>query len=122
MKRCGQRLQQLGTGTLETSANGDSDVKFLPVLEVNFAGQRNVSIFDGAEFPVHFEIVHQVPPTVAGTDKTNRAAGKTRAAAHDQMRAFAFGAEKFVAADFRTPAGVARAVTRKVRSEQRVKF
>src|SRR5439155_14565160 len=73
-----------------------------------------------AELPVHFEITHQVLPTVAEAYITDGSAGKTSAACHDKVNVFALGADEFCGADFRAPGGVAGAATGNVRSQQRV--
>ena len=72
------------------------------------------------KFPIHFEIIHQILPTIAGADKADGPPRKPAAASHDQMNIFALGMKQFVAADFRTPTGVARAMARDVRSQERV--
>ena len=95
-------------------------VKALAALGIDFARQRDVAMPGGAEFPVHLEIVHQILPAVAGADIPNGSPRKPCAASHDQMHTLALGMEQVVAADFRTPTGVARALARNVRSQQRV--
>ena len=73
-----------------------------------------------AKFPVHFEIVHQILPAVAGADVTDRAAGESACCSHDQMNAVALGVDQCAGADFRTPPGIAGAESRQVRRQQRV--
>ena len=91
-----------------------------PPWGIDLARQRDVAMPGGAEFPVHLEVVHQILPTVAGPDIPNGSPRKPFAATHDQMHPLALGVEQVVAADFRTPTGVARALARDVRGQQRV--
>src|SRR6266403_1608992 len=65
VKRCCQRLQQIGRRALIAVTKTNREREFIARLEINFAGQRNISVFSGAEFPCHFEMVHHVLPTVA---------------------------------------------------------
>lgn len=54
IKRCCQRLQQISRRALITVAKTNRKREFIAPFEVNFAGQRNVSVFSGAEFPLHW--------------------------------------------------------------------
>ena len=120
LERLRQRLQQLRHGAVAGSPKRNGDRKLVPALKINFARQRNVAVAGFAEFPVHLEIIHQIPPAVAGADIPDGSPRKPPAASHDQMHILAPGMEQAVAADFRTPAGVARPMTPQVRSQQRV--
>ena len=115
----GQRLQQFGGGALADM--GHYSLWPVSTLKINFAGQRNVSIFRARKFPIHFEIVDQVLPPVALADVTNGAPGKAAAAADHQVHARALGLHQFVAGDFKTPPGVAGPVAGNVRRQQRIK-
>ena len=122
IERFRQRLQQLRHSALVTPAQSNRDRKFIAVLKIDFPGQRNVAVLRGRKFPVHFEIIHQILPTVARPDIANRPPQKSAAASHDQMQIFALGMKQFVAADFGTPTRVARAVAREVWSQERVEM
>src|SRR6185437_6962827 len=112
-----ERLQQLRHSALVTSAEGNRDRKFITVLKIDFSSESNVTVLGGRKFPVHFEIIHQVMPTVARTNIADRPPQKSAAASHYQMQIFALGMKQFVAADFGGPSGIARAVAREVRSQ-----
>ena len=85
---------------------------------MDFACQRDVAVLGCAKLPVHLEIVHEILPTIAETDVTDRAARKACGARHDQVNVFALSADKFDISHFGTPAGVAGAITGDVRSQQ----
>ena len=94
--------------------------EFTVVWKIDFAGQRDIAVLGFAKLPVHFEIVHQILPAVAGADIADRPARETGAACHNQVNVFALSVDEFDTADFGTPPGVAGAVARDVRSQQRV--
>ena len=83
---------------------------------MDFACQRDVALLGCAKLPVHLEIVHEILPTIAETDVTDRAARKTGAARHDQVNVFPLSADEFDTANFNTPPGVAGAKAGNVRS------
>ena len=114
-------MEQFRNRALVTSTKRNSDRKFSAVRQIDFAGQRDVAVLSGLKFPVHFEIVHQVLPTVAETDVTDRSPRETAAACHEQVHVLALGVEQFVIADFRTRPGVAGTKTAEVRRQQGVK-
>src|ERR1017187_9872537 len=120
LERFRQGLQQLRHRALTTLPKSNGNRKGLPAMRNDLARQRDVAMPGGAELPVHLEVVRQILPTVAGSDIPNRSPGKAFAAAHDQMHPLALGVEQVVAAGFRAPTGVARALARNVRGQQGV--
>src|ERR1017187_3760740 len=115
LERFRQRLQQLRHRALTTFSKNNGDRKGLSILRNDLARQRDVAMPCGTELPVHLEIVRQILPTVAGPDIPKRSPRKPLAATHDQMHPLALGVEQVVAAGFRAPTGVARALARNVR-------
>src|SRR5512146_378855 len=105
---------------LRTIPKRNGDRKGVSALRHDLASQRKVTWPGCAEFPVHLEMCHQILPPVAGTDIPNGSSRKPSAASHDQVHTLVLGMEQVVPADFRTPTGVARALARKVRSQQRI--
>src|ERR1035437_307353 len=118
LERLCQRLDQLRHCALTTFPKSNGDRKGLPALRNDLARQRDVAMPGGAKLPVHLEIVRQILPTVAGPDIPNGSPQKSFAATHDQMHPLALGVEQVVAAGFRTPTGVARALACNVRRQQ----
>src|ERR1051326_780343 len=109
IERLRQRLQQSGHCALICFPGRNCDCKLIAALKIDFPRQRDVATLRGMEFPVHFEMIHQILPSIAGTDKSDGSPQKPSAASHDEMNIFALGMEQSVAADFGTPAGVTRA-------------
>src|SRR4029077_12599123 len=94
--------------------------EFIGRRQMDFACQRDVAVLGCAKLPVHFEIVHEILPTVTETDVADRSARETGAARHDQVNVLAVGADEFDTAHFRTPAGVTSAKAGDVRSQKRI--
>src|SRR5258705_8431180 len=79
LKRLGQRLEQFGGCALVAPSARNGDREFTVAREIDFARERNVAVLGAAELPVHFEIVYQVLPTIAGANVADRAASESRA-------------------------------------------
>src|ERR1700722_9457526 len=106
IKRCGKGLEQIDRRTLVAVTKRDPDREDVAALQVNLADESNVPVLCEAEFPIHFEMVHHVLPTVTGTDIADRTSRKTGVASHHQVEAGALRAKQFVLAHFRTISGV----------------
>src|SRR5436305_14666124 len=61
---------------------------------MDFACQRDVALLGCSKLPVHLEIVHEILPTIAETDVTDRAARKACGARHDKVNVLALSADK----------------------------
>src|SRR4029077_1906087 len=120
LKRVRQRLEQLDGRALVAAAKCNGDGEFAAAWKIYFASQRDVALLGGAEFPIHFEIVHHVLPAIAEADIANRSARETRAACDDQVNVFALRVHDFDSADFRTPRGVACTTPGYMRCQQRI--
>jgi hypothetical protein len=105
---------------LVASTKRDGNGELASIAEIDFACGCNVAVHGCLKLPVHFEIVHQVLPTITKADITDGPARETATARHDEVHVFAMSVDDFDSADFGTPSGVARATSGYVRSEQRV--
>ena len=114
-----QRLKKLGGAAWVTLPHGNRHDKFVATAGVDLAHERDVSVFGGAKFPIHPEIP-EVLPAVAGTNEADGTPGETVGAAHDQMKAGAFGVKEFTGADLDTITGIVRTVAVEVWGNQRV--
>src|ERR1044072_8829342 len=83
LERLSHRLEQLGSGALITAAKCHGHAELTIVWKVDFSGQRDIAVKGRLELPVHFEIVHQVLPTIAETDVAYGTPRETAAACHD---------------------------------------
>jgi hypothetical protein len=120
LKRLGHRLEQLRGCALVASTKRHGDCELASLREIDFACSCDVAVLGCLKLPVHFEIVHQVLPTIAKADITDGPARETGTARHDEVNVFALSVDEFDSADFGTPSGIARATSGYVRSEQRV--
>ena len=111
-------MEQLGCCALVAAAKCDSHGEFTGVWKNNFPRQRDIAVQSGLKLPVHFEIVHQVLPTIAETDIAYRATREAGAARHNQVNVYALRADKLDTAHLNAPPRVARAETGDVRSQQ----
>src|SRR6516164_8127614 len=89
---------------------------------VSTAPLASSAVLGGGELPVHFEVIHQVLPAVAETYKPNGTPREAGATAHDEMEISPLRVEQFHCTDFATPSGISRAVSRNVRSKQRIQL
>src|SRR5207244_8806797 len=105
---------------LVTSTERESNCELAAIWEIDLASSCDVAIHGFLKLPIHFEIVHQVLPTITEADVTDGASRETGAACHDQVNVFALSVDEFDTADFRTPRRVVGAASSYVRSQQRV--
>ena len=81
-KGFGQRLKQFRRSALVTSTKCNRDREFTVVRQIDFAGQGDIPVRSCSELPIHFEVVHQILPTIAEADVADRAPGETAAGCH----------------------------------------
>src|SRR5207249_11356017 len=106
-KWLGERLEQLRGRTLVTTTKRNGNGEFTVVSQFYFRGQRDIAVLGCLKFPIHFEVVHQVLPTIAEADVADRSPRETAAARHEQVSVLPLRVKEFVIADLRTPSGVA---------------
>src|ERR1700674_1288375 len=87
-ERHGQRLTEAGNGGVETITKSDANCEFIALAEINFSHHGDVAILSAVKFPIHFEIVVQILPSVAGADTTAGRAEKAVITPQSQMRVF----------------------------------
>jgi hypothetical protein len=71
--------------------------------------------------PIHFEVIHQILPTIAEADVADRTPGETATACHKQMNVLALCVHQFVITELSARPRVTGAKTAQVRRQQRVK-
>src|SRR6476620_2718842 len=120
-ERFGQALQELCRGALRAAAKSNAERPFL-TLWSQLRGEGDIALLGAAELPIHAEVVHQIPPTVARARVADRAPDKIWFATKGEVNSLSCRVEKSAPCKLANPARVAGPASREMRGQQGVDF
>ena len=119
-ERGGERLQEVGASALRSATEADTQRELHSFREINLPYQGDVAVPRLVEFPVHFEVGHQVLPAITEFDIADGPAREIRRATERHVDVFPSCLDELASTQSTQPRRVVPSRPLHVRSEQSV--